>query len=91
VQWIDYLYESIHKDEIRNQLDLDTAADQLGIDRESMDLCLELASGDRISTARQLFKYCTNYDEAIKHEHCWGTIDEDVVINICSKCLIVVD
>jgi hypothetical protein len=91
IQWVDYLYESIHKEEIRSQIDLDVAADGLGIERELIDLCLELAGGDRISTARQLFKHCTDYDEAIQKEHSWQHIDEDLVIKICSKCLIIAD
>jgi hypothetical protein len=91
VQWLDYLYESIHKEEIRNQLDLTTVAEDLGIEPEILDLCLELSGFDRISTARQLFKQCVNYDVDIQKEHCWQDIDEDIVIKICSKCLIMTD
>ncbi|CAF1279496.1 unnamed protein product [Adineta steineri] len=83
IQWVDYVYESIHKHEIRDQLDLDNASSDLGIERESMELCLEIGSGDRISTARQLFKYCTDYDEVIRKEHSWKYIDNDIVVKIC--------
>jgi hypothetical protein len=91
IQWVDYLYESIHKAEIRNQIDLDMAAVGLGIERESLDLCLELAGGDRVSTARQLFKHSMDYDKAIQQEHSWQNIDENIIIKICSKCLIMTD
>ncbi len=87
IQWVDYLYESIHKDEIRDQLDFDAVATDLGIERDSLDLCLELGGTNRISTARQLLKCCMNYDEAIRQEHCWQNIDETIVAKICSKCL----
>ncbi|CAF1437806.1 unnamed protein product [Rotaria sordida] len=83
IQWVDYLYESIHKAEIRNQLGLDTVATELNIERESLDLCLELGGSDRISTARQIFKQCIDYDEAIQQEHCWQNIDEDLILKIC--------
>jgi len=88
VQWIDYLYESIHKEEIRNQLDLNAAALDLGIEREELDLCLALSGTDRISTARRLLKICINYEELIRYEHCWQNVDEVIPIKICSKRLI---
>jgi hypothetical protein len=82
------MYESVHKEEIRFQIDLDEAATNLGIDRESLDLCLELGTGDRISTARKLFKQCMDYEEDILQDHCWQSVDENVILTICSKCLI---
>jgi hypothetical protein len=91
VEWIDYMYESVHREEIRLEIDLDDVANDLGIDRASLDLCLELGSGDRIGTARKLFKQCTDYEEDIKKEHCWQNVDEHLISNICSKCLIEID
>ncbi|CAF4459755.1 unnamed protein product [Rotaria socialis] len=43
INWVDYLYESIHKTEIRNQVDLDAIAIGLNIERDTLDLCLELS------------------------------------------------
>jgi hypothetical protein len=52
---------NLHKEGIRNQLGLTTVAEDLGIEREILDLCLELSGFDRISTARQLFKQCAEF------------------------------
>ena len=37
INWVDYLYESIHKTEIRNQVDLDVVAAELNIERDALD------------------------------------------------------
>ena len=86
IGFIDYMYQPVHKQDIREQMDLAIAADELKIDKDTLDLCLKLSSGDRISTARQILKHCTAYDEIILNEHSWQSIDKEIISKICSKC-----
>lgn len=54
VDWVDYLHELVHKEDIQNEVDYEDYAKKLSMDEQTLKNCIH--KKDRIRTARNIGK-----------------------------------
>ncbi|CAF2840361.1 unnamed protein product [Rotaria sp. Silwood2] len=86
IDWIDHMYELVHKEEIQSQLNFKQYADLLNIDEQAFNNCIQ--DKDRIKTARSIVRCFSGYEQLIAMQNAWTLIDKDkidIVIDFVRK------
>ncbi|CAF1325513.1 unnamed protein product [Rotaria sp. Silwood1] len=77
IDWIDHMYELVHKEEIKSQVDFKQYADLLNIDEQAFNNCIH--ETDRIKTARAIVRSFSGYEQLIDMQNAWKLIDKDKI------------
>ncbi|CAF1624137.1 unnamed protein product [Rotaria magnacalcarata] len=77
IDWINHMYELVHKEEIKDQINYESYAKRLNMDENTLKNCI--LEDDRVKTAREIVRNFPDYQEIINMNNAWQWIDKEQI------------